>query len=413
MIKRRYVTHPPFLLGTYTAGSGHQDYYLPAYYDEGVCTTHGNYRWQNPVGVCGGTFLMARTEHNYGMTGLSMTDGPSFSYHGMITASTQSLGLPTVIPTGLDWMVDAYARMKPTKPTFDFFNAAAELREVPDSIPSAPARPRTRADRSRPRTPDDALDIIKRIKEDFVRGDFRNFSNGYAAITLGWLPLYNDISNFVEATRKIDKRVQQLIRDNGKKVRRRRVMLNDESSTTTNIAGYNLLHPVLPVGWYGSQPVGTETTSVTDRVWSVASFRYWLPNAPRGVDFGDYIKARAYGMNIRPSVVYNAIPWTFVVDYFSNLGTLVSNLDPGVADSLAADYFYVMRETEVTRTRSVTCNMWGTNAYDNNIQCTSTSKLNTKSRLLGSPFGNGLQIDSDLSAKQWSILGALGVSRWN
>lgn len=392
MIKRRYVPSPPFLLGTYTAGNGHQDYYLPQYFEEGVCTTHGNYRWQKPVGICGGTFLMARTEHNYGMTGLSMTDGPTFSYHGMITASTPGIGLPDIIPTGLDYMVDLFDKMKPTKPIFDFANAAAELRDVPGSIPGF-------------------KNATKELQNRFTP-DIMGSSNGYLALQFGWLPLFNDVRNFIESTRKITKRVDWLVKNNGKKVRRHKEILNDTTSTSSAIAGYNLFHPVLPVGWYGSQPTGVQTVEVSDRVWGVASFRYWLPDPPKGVDFRDYIAARAYGMNIRPSVIYNAIPWTWMVDYFSNLGTIVSNLDPGVADTLAADYFYVMRETVKRVSRTVTCNMWGTSAYDNNVSSTSTSTLSTKSRLLGSPFGNGLGINSDLSPRQLSILGALGASRW-
>lgn len=390
MIKTRLERHPAVRLGTFTA-YGSEEKYLPEYYSQGVVTTHGNYKWQKPTGVCGGTFLLARNEINYGMTSVSINDSP-FSYHGMMAASAPALPWPVVIPTGETSMVGAYHKMKPARPVFDFANAAAELRDLPRTIPSMTAG-------------------VRKLQNRFTP-DIKGAASGYLALQFGWAPLLNDVSKFVKTMTKIDKYVTQLIRDNGKKVRRRTQVANESTSYSEPVAGYNLFHPILPIGWYSSQPEGVRTYTQTDRTWAVASFRYWLPEAPRGVDFSDFIKARAWGMSIRPSVIYNAIPWTWMVDYFSNLGNLVSNLDTGVADSLAADYFYVMRETERLVECNATATMLNNGSYSQHVSATSTSRTVTKSRLLGSPFGNGLEIDTDLSAKQWSILGALGASRW-
>jgi hypothetical protein len=120
--------------------------------------------------------------------------------------------------------------------------------------------------------------------------------------------------------------------------------------------------------------------------------------------------ARIYGLRPSPAVVYNAIPWTWLIDWFSNLGDIIDNLDAGVADRLAADYLYVMRETTYRRERNVRGALYSSfdlKQYQYNL--TSTAIMSVKTRIKGSPFGFGVNPNS-LTDHQIAILGALGLS---
>jgi len=104
------------------------------------------------------------------------------------------------------------------------------------------------------------------------------------------------------------------------------------------------------------------------------------------------------------------IPWSWLVDWFSNTGDILENLDAGVAERLAADYAYVMREYQLTVEQyvSATFKTMGGGTIDVNLQ--SQSFKFSKYRTPISPFGWNVK-ESDLSMTQLSILGALGLSR--
>jgi hypothetical protein len=104
------------------------------------------------------------------------------------------------------------------------------------------------------------------------------------------------------------------------------------------------------------------------------------------------------------------IPWSWLVDWFSNAGYVINNLDAGVADRLAADWFYMMRKKEHVVETQLSIPLYGPDRNPVVLQGTATQKSFSKVRLRGSPFGFGLSEDS-LSPMQLSILGALGMSR--
>lgn len=120
--------------------------------------------------------------------------------------------------------------------------------------------------------------------------------------------------------------------------------------------------------------------------------------------------ARIYGFRPSPAVVYNAIPWSWLVDWFTNLGHVIENMDGGVADRLAADYFYLMRTWESINNRFVTGFFEGHNGKNVTVTATASGYRARKLRVPGNPFGFDVA-QKDLSPMQLSILGALGYSK--
>nr|UJQ85220.1 MAG: hypothetical protein 1 [Leviviridae sp.] len=345
------------------------------------CITSGHYGWQQHEYDSGGFFGLRRGKVSYGSVGASISINglPEYTYKGMLIATTPGMTAPTVIPTGETYGAQAYSRMKPAQPLFDGLNALAELRELPAAL-----------------------------RQRFTP-DLLGASNYWLALKFGWEPLWRDIRNLVTTQRQAQKYLNQLLRDNGKPIRRRVTLLSDSTTTRQEFQSYNCFYPQLSSGFYKNQPKRLDTTTVSDTIWASSRFRYWLPGGPRDVFWTRYMLSRIYGLHLRPSVVYNAVPWTWLIDWFSGFGDVVSNLDAGVADRCAADYIYVMREQRTFRTSQSTGEFFTPQGVVT-LSAVSTGEQVTKSRVRGSPFGFGIS-ESSLTPMQWSILGALGRSR--
>jgi len=272
-----------------------------------------------------------------------------------------------------------YSRMKPAEPQFEGLNALYELREVPNML-----------------------------RQRF-NPDLTGASNYWLALQFGWKPLLSDIRSLINTQRIAEQYLKQLLRDNGRSVRRTAKMEVSSTTSRTVSKSYAHIEDIGVTQLHASEHERIETLTVVDNVWASARFRYWLPGGPRDINWTRSMLARIYGLHPRPSVVYNAVPWTWLIDWFTNIGDIIDNMSPGVAERLAADYFYVMREKRETLVSEVTGRLY----FDNvprAFSVSSTAKRVTKARVSGSPFGFGIN-ESQLSPMQWSILGALGKSR--
>jgi hypothetical protein len=340
----------------------------------------------------GGAFTLSQKFMHYGVTDnqrWSRTLNPANTvYDGIFSANMADLPTTgfTSILDGSSRAAEAYRKMKPTKPIASYLNSIVELRDIPHMLSQ--------------------LRDVKSAIESF-----RGLGNLHLGIQFGWFATVRDAQNIIKAQRELQKRVRQLLRDNGKPVRRR-ITLADAVSDPVITTGtsYGALAPTLATQFYATQPTWRQTDWTTDRIWASARFRYWLPPGPRDIDWTRNMLGRIYGLKPTPSVLYNAIPWSWLVDWFSNLGDTISNLEAGVADRLAADYFYVMRERTMRREYNVRATLYDYDLNRVKVDLTSYGSRVHKTRILGDPFGWQTS-ENNLSAMQLSILGALGLSR--
>jgi len=160
-----------------------------------------------------------------------------------------------------------------------------------------------------------------------------------------------------------------------------------------------------------------ETLTVTDKIWFVGKFRYYIPD----IGSSEWTKrtTRAlYGANITPEVAWNLLPWSWLIDWFGNIGDVMSNMSSNAVDNLTADYAYIMRtqETRYDMEGATTWNQLGSPTGASwipagRVQKRGWSTTTTKTRVGASPFGFGLTFDG-LSTYQLGIAAALGISRW-
>lgn len=302
----------------------------------------------------------------------------------------------------------AYNSMRPAQPNFSGLNALYELRDVPKMLQQA-----TKVIRDR----------IWKVRDRSGRSSMSRAGEWYLAIEFGWLPLLNDIQDFSRTQAREQDIIKQLIKDEGKPIRRSRNLPNywgdqGDGKTVTNSWQYAGGHPwnthmspTLVTQAYGKAPERTNYESWhIARTWAEGQFRYLLPPGPRTVDWTKKIRSRIYGFRPTPSVVYNAMPWTWLADYFTGLGDFIDSTSGGVEDQLITDYFFVMSHMEWGMSTEASQSVMVGEDAEQTVTSTKTHKWVIKSRVPASPFGFGVK-DSDLSPKQVAILGALGLSK--
>ena len=276
---------------------------------------------------------------------------------------------------------EAYSRMKPTKPVFNGLNSLAELRDFPSLFQAR-------------------LQHFKDLGGLYLNGQY------------GWLATLNDLKKFIHTQQRVQQRLEQLLRDNGRAVRRKITLRDDmvvTSETSGDLWGYHLPGDLVNY-FYRAPPAHRTKVYDKDKIWASAQFRYFLPPAPKGVVYKDFLLKRLYGNQLTPSVIYNAFPWSWLVDWFASVGSLIENLEAGIADRCAAEYFYVMREFSRTQESERIFSFWGMNYEAIQVSGPSTQSAISRRRVKGSPFGIGIDF-SHLNLMQLAILGALGLSK--
>jgi hypothetical protein len=344
----------------------------------------------------GGPFILKGVTNTFGATAEgefwpvigSNTLGQHYNGHFHAHLLNGGHGFPTTtvvnteMATAESWMPIAWDKMKPTKPVFNGLNAAYELHELPSML-----------------------------RQRFLNSGLSSIGSYYLALKFGWEPLLKDIRNLIQTQDKAQKRLEWLLSHNGQPVRRR-VKLRDDTFNESIVSGsnYGAFQPVLITQYYNGQPRYEQKTWSSRQVWATGTFKFWLPPGPRSVAYRRRMLAELYGLNPSPQVIYKMVPWSWLVDWFFNVGPLLGTLDTGVADRLAASNFYMMSSFEGHRTVSVTGRMFTRGGGGFDLSATAYSNSYVKLRAKGNAFRPGTN-PATLNGTQLSILGALGLSK--
>lgn len=304
-------------------------------------------------------------------------------YIGSMRCAHSSVSLPSPDTTCADYGASGWDKFKPAQPDVSLAQFFGELGGLKDMI-------------------------LRRLKT------FRDLGSNYLAIEFGWKPFLSDIRNWYQSLVEIDKRVSQLRRDNGRWIRRGGTVKTSKNSGELYMNPWGQITPWEP---NAKSYTCKRTFTYDERVWFSAAFRYYIP----GLDSQNWGKLRAiqelWDLKITPEVVYNLIPFSWLVDWHSNLGSVISNLQASIDDHLVAKYAYIMRHVKTTtETTAQASFMQRVQATPTSplvttfvpVTCSSTAIVETKTRAVASPFGFNVFLP-DYSNWQKSILLALGL----
>jgi len=240
----------------------------------------------------------------------------------------------------------------------------------------------------------------------------------YLNVQFGWVPLISDIKDLIRNVQRLKKGIEQLERDNGRPVRRSGKAGSTSSTTSTKTTGTGYSGKVSPSAgmvYYGPWTEEVVTTTTVDYRFS-ARFRYFIDfaKAHRGdIGAANRISKILLGAELSPYTLYQLMPWSWLIDWFTNTGSVINNIVNDAGDNLVADYAYINGKVTVETVRTLTFSVrypMGGDSYEN-ISVGGVDRTVHFRRIQASPYGFGLNVGS-LSNKQLAILGALGLSRW-
>lgn len=273
----------------------------------------------------------------------------------------------------------AIAEVAPTNPNSSLAIAIGELKK--DGLPRLPGS-----------TVKDQVSAAKKAGDEYLNVEF------------GWLPLVNDLKEFATSVRYARSLVDQYVRDSDRKIRRRFVSPVVRSTSVFNGTALAMGDNTCP----GASVSRQDAT----QLWFSGAFKYHVP-----IDDGfmnrllryEALSNHLFGTRITPDLVWNLAPWSWAVDWFTNIGDVIHNISVLGPDGLVMQYGYAMRYMrveEVIRAAAIRPGS-GTPAF---VRLERRIGSEWKQRVRANPYGFGID-DVDLSARQLAILAALGLSK--
>lgn len=248
---------------------------------------------------------------------------------------------------------------------------------------------------------------------------FRSLGSEYLNVVFGWKPFVNDLQQTYSLMKKIDREMAQIKRDNGRSIRRRTSLVNDKTSnkSSTNYVGPFVACGGTPVNWWSAASRSAFSVVSTTKVnaWYVAAYTYYIPDTNSWA-WDTRARAALFGVLPTPELVWSVMPWSWLVDWFYNMGDVISNATSmNAVDNLVARYAYIMYnqrtetqnhcQTYAGEVNTATINAPG---YDGSFSTTTVNEMKLRSE--GSPYGLGANFGS-LSGYQKGVLAALGITK--
>jgi hypothetical protein len=321
-------------------------------------------------------------------------DGPLMSDRALHQQGTYP-GTPATVSLGY-YGPAAIKRTVPTSPYVSLSTALAELKR--EGLPSLPG-----------------LHLLK----DRV-AHFRELGGEYLNLEFGWKPIASDVQATIEAIRTAGKLLDQFQRDSGRIVRRKTVFPEIRTTEIRSEPASGRLYA--PPGWsstvfrnqfVGSSVTGTlyESTESVTKTWFSGAYTYFAQTDNEVLNQFRAFEAKVnhlYGLRITPDVLWNLAPWSWLSDWFVNIGDNIANASALANDGLVMKYGYLMQETTSTHRAMVSGPQLKAGAGRD--RWTTTFVTRRKVRTKATPYGFGSN-PASFTSRQWAILSALGFAR--
>jgi hypothetical protein len=258
---------------------------------------------------------------------------------------------------------------------------------------------------------------------------FNLLGSEYLNVEFGWKPFVKDLEKLIKAQVALDARLTRLIDNNGIPIRRKTAKVQSDDTTVVSEGTHQQLGfgqiidcPDLD-GFYIEGPPVSPMTPISisykyERREGYAkgfcgTFLYYVPYIGNP-DWVAQAIVKLLGGPITPQTVYHVTPWTWLLDWFVNIGTVVDNLGANAVGNEVLYNASVQYQDWVLDTLTVVIS-WDAYSSDG-ISYPSGSdtliwkqELRNKTRKEASPFGFGVDPGA-FTVRQWAILAALGLS---
>jgi len=238
----------------------------------------------------------------------------------------------------------------------------------------------------------------------------RKAGSEYLNFEFGFKPLANDIANFAYGVVAMDRLIAQYERDAGRVVRRKWSFPPEDSIQVFKVSGSaGISTSPSSTGLYDPLATGlgavycVKKTSV--KRWFSGAFTYYIPKGKKSEHPG--LARKLLGIELTPEVIWNVAPWSWAVDWFTNVGDVISNYQSWIQDGLVLQYGYIMEHSLSSNTYywSGKTGYYTSDAIPEPITFITESKVRRKA----TPFGFGVLL-SGLTNRQKAISAALGLT---
>lgn len=351
----------------------------------------------------GGSFLSLKIEHDFPVVanyaqgsafGLTWNyTGPVFAYPhvrygpGMSEASVRSVAGEILDPLDIRIALGgtAISRCKPATPEASMAVAAIELyREgLPKLVSHIP-------------------DLASKISF------FRSLGDNYLNVTFGWKPFVSELKKSAQALVTYQDSLVELRAHSGERMRRQ---YRFPDVVTREVLVQDMVRPWPNLNAYVMGQEGRTVSSITTKkTWFSGEFIYHFPDRHDSWLERAASEARhMLGIDLTPETLWNITPWTWMADWFANVGDVMSNLSAMSSDDLVLRYGYLMQEV-VREYHHVHGGISSPESPGMPSVIRGVTRISAKSRIKATPYGFGLNWDG-FSAQQLAILAALGVTQ--
>jgi hypothetical protein len=273
------------------------------------------------------------------------------------------------------------ARTNPSRPVISIFNFIYEMKDLPE--------------------------MIKMIGE-FKLGlraisSARDFANHQLSLQMGWAPLFSDLRKIVSFQDSVDKRVNELERLYSNGGLRRRVshgLSADTKESSSTVVFFETSNGDI---------LSAKKQQITHAErWGTIR---WVPTTrPALVNnskvMRQYARSLVFGFGganggLRAKYLWDAIPWTWMIDWFVNVGDYMQAYDNTVPCEHSVPNIMTRTTSKITYSRTDSFSMYS--GGNGTVHYTTLERAQSGASLSASlPFINGRQL---------SILGALAVQR--
>lgn len=238
------------------------------------------------------------------------------------------------------------------------------------------------------------------------------------AIQFGWLPFASAVQDMAKTLVSTGDILDQFARDEGRLIRRS--FQFPETTTVVPLYEGSAGRAALPSNtsavnkcWIGT---GGSNGSRSEYLVKKESYRFsgaFMYKLPSDSESWGRLRRRAaeaqrlFGFKLTPEVVWNLAPWSWLADWHWNFGNVLSNAESLASDGLVLAWGYVTRKARYVHHIDIT----GANLNGYGPQCWPSQYVNeSTTRLRANPYGFSSNPNS-YTARQWSILGSLGLTK--
>jgi len=260
---------------------------------------------------------------------------------------------------------------------------------------------------------------FKRLLKQFERkgvakGGTKTSSDYFLENQFGLIPFVSDMKSFSRVALHGLSVLDNLQKNSGELIRRRYTFPRETFSSTQ---GHGSANPAFGFNSPGSEFLENygyqDTTVSTVRdTWFSGAYRIWMPTDNEPVSRLQEVANKMrwdYGLDLDFSILWNLAPWTWLIDWQSNLGDVIQNFAKWSDDAVVLHYGYVMQKTVTTYSTPELGSI--RNAEPDGTLRPMQLIATKKRRLRATPYGFGFAFDS-LSVKQKAILAAIGITRF-